>query len=118
MREDIEHLRETARGYRERTKASFCSRHSLTICKRPPSRMSVDPEAMIAACALRAGHTSRMTGRTDFADALYRLIVFGSWKSLSTFYVAEARTGLVLLEEKATELTSKNTDATPLSPLD
>lgn len=117
MREDIGHLRQAAQRYREPNKATFLQQTIPHVVEELPSRISVDPEAMMAACALHAGHVARINERSDIASKFYRLIVFGSWKSLPTYYVEEAHSGLALLE-RTTQLASTNTDATVLRPLD
>ena len=116
MREDLQHLGQAARRLRELNRAPFLPEAFAYRVEGPPSRLSVNPEAMMAACAIRAGQETQMTGRTDIATELYGFVLSGSWKSLSSYYAEQARSGLALLE-RTKDLASKNTDATTEGPL-
>jgi len=116
MREDLQHLGQGARRLRELNRASFLPEAFEYTVEETPSRFSVNPEAMMAACAIRGGQEAQMTGRTDIATELYGFVLSGSWKSLSSYYVEQARSGLALLE-RTKELASKNTHVTTEGPL-
>jgi len=116
MREDLQHLGQAARRLRELNRASLLPEPFAHAVLEKPSRISVNPEAMMAACALRAGQEAQMAGQTEIAAELYRFVLSGSWKSLSSYYVEQARLGLALLE-RTTDLARKNTDVTTEGPL-
>jgi len=101
MREDLQHLGQAAHRLRELNRASFLPETFAHEVLEPPLRISVNPEAMMAACALRAGEEERMTGQSNIAAELYRFVLSGSWRSLSSYYVEQARLGLALLERNA-----------------
>jgi hypothetical protein len=61
-----------------------------------PSRLSVDPMAMAAACTLHAGDVARRAGRPALASELYELVVRRFQEPACLFYVNEARAALVL----------------------
>src|SRR5262245_31865540 len=52
MREDLKHLGQTARRLREINGASVLREGFANTVEEPPSRFSVNPEAMMAACAI------------------------------------------------------------------
>ncbi len=63
-----------------------------------PVRLSVEPKAMAAACALHAGHTARQAGQPDRANRLFSLVLRRFHEPAYAFYVNEARAGLDLIE--------------------
>jgi hypothetical protein len=64
----------------------------------PPSRLSVDPAAMAAACALRAGQVAQEMGRLYFAREMFQMIVTNFPQPRYRYYVAQAREGLERLD--------------------
>lgn len=64
----------------------------------PPSRLSVDPAAMAAACALRAGQVAQEMGRLSFAREMFQMIVTNFPQPRYRYYAAQAREGLERLD--------------------
>jgi len=60
----------------------------------PPVRLAVDPNAMAAACSLRAARTAMDRGWYDLAITLYRSIIPTAPDAPSTYYVKRAQVGL------------------------
>jgi hypothetical protein len=64
----------------------------------PNVRLSADPSAMAAACALRAGQIAQETGRRSFAREMFQMIVTNFPQPRYRYYVIQAREGLERLE--------------------
>ena len=64
----------------------------------PTSRLSADPAAMAAACALRAGQAAREMGRLNVAREMFRRVVTNFPQPRYQYYVAQARLGLEQLD--------------------
>ncbi len=64
----------------------------------PSVRLSADPSAMAAACALRAGQIARERGRRSFAREMFQMIVTNFPQPRYRYYVAQAREGLERLD--------------------
>ena len=61
-------------------------------------RLSADPSAMAAACALRAGQIAQERGRRSFAREMFQMIVTNFPQPRYRHYVTQAREGLARLE--------------------
>jgi hypothetical protein len=64
----------------------------------PNVRLSADPSAMAAACALRAGQVAQERGRRSFAREMFQMIVKNFPQPRYRYYVTQAREGLERLE--------------------
>ncbi len=64
----------------------------------PPVRLSVEPKAMAAACALHGGRIAWQAGHSEMAHRLYSLVVRRFHEPHLAFYVKEANAGLSLVE--------------------
>ena len=64
----------------------------------PSVRLSADPSAMAAACALRAGQIAQERGRRSFAREMFQMIVTNFPQPRYRYYVIQAREGLERLE--------------------
>ena len=64
----------------------------------PSVRLSADPSAMAAACALRAGQVAQERGRRSFAREMFQMIVTNFPQPRYRYYVAQAREGLERLD--------------------
>ena len=64
----------------------------------PSARLSADPSAMAAACALRAGQVAQDRGLRSFAREMYQMIVTNFPQPRYRYYVAQAREGLERLD--------------------
>ncbi len=60
--------------------------------------LSADPAAMAASCTLRAGQTSRETGRLNVAREMFHMVVINFPQPRYQYYVAQARLGLEQLD--------------------
>ena len=61
----------------------------------PTVRLSADPAAMTAACALRAGQVAQRMGHLNVAREMFHMIVKNFPQPRYQYYVALARLGLV-----------------------
>ena len=64
----------------------------------PTSRLSADPAAMAASCALRAGQAAREMGRLNVAREMFHKVVINFPQPRYRYYVAQARLGLEQLD--------------------
>lgn len=64
----------------------------------PNVRLSADPSAMAAACALRAGQLAQERGRRSFAREMFQMIVTNFPQPRYRYYVGQAREGLERLD--------------------
>ena len=64
----------------------------------PSVRLSADPSAMAAACALRAGQVAQERGRQSFAREMFQMIVTNFPQPRYRYYVDQAREGLERLD--------------------
>ena len=64
----------------------------------PTIRLSADPVAMAASCALRTGQTAREMGRLNVAREMFHSVVVNFQQPRYQYYVAQARRGLEQLD--------------------
>lgn len=64
----------------------------------PNVRLSADPSAMAAACALRAGQVAHERGLRSFAREMYQMIVTNFPQPRYRHYTVQAREGLLRLD--------------------
>ncbi|HYR60084.1 MAG TPA: hypothetical protein VEM37_01890 [Nitrospiraceae bacterium] len=64
----------------------------------PTIRLSADPVAMAASCALRTGQTAREMGRLNVAREMFHSVVANFQQPRYQYYVAQARRGLEQLD--------------------
>ena len=60
----------------------------------PSSRLSVDPAAMAAACALRAGQVAQGTGQRLVAEEMFQMVITKFPQPPYRYYVAQAQRSL------------------------
>lgn len=65
---------------------------------QPPVRLSADPTAMAAACALRAGQVAQGMGRLYIAREMFQMIVTNFPQPRYRYYVAQALEALERLD--------------------
>lgn len=65
----------------------------------PTARLSVDPVAMAAACALHTGQIAQVKGHRHLAREMYETVIMNYPQPSYRHYVAQARLGLDLLDE-------------------
>jgi hypothetical protein len=63
--------------------------------ENPPLRMSVDPWALAADCAVHAGTVALEADRLDLARELFRLVILNHSHADYAYYVAQAQQGLI-----------------------
>ena len=66
----------------------------MPVSTEPSVRLSADPAAMAAACALRAGHVAQGRGLLNFAREMFQMIVTHFQQPRLCYYAAQAREGL------------------------
>ena len=64
------------------------------LVSRPPLRLSVDPRAMAASCALHTGQTALAAGQSDLAGFMFHQIIRRYPEAEYAYYVDQARDGL------------------------
>jgi len=74
----------------------------------PSVRLSADPAAMAAACALRAGQVAQEMGRPSFAREMFQMIVTDFPQPRYRYYVAQAREGLERLDAARSSLSRRS----------
>lgn len=67
----------------------------------PPVRLSVEPKAMAASCALRGGQVAWQSGHPEMAQHLFSLVVRRFHEAPLAFYVSEASAGLAVITSAA-----------------
>ena len=60
----------------------------------PAIRLSADPAALAASCALRAGQTAREMGRLNVAREMFHMVITNFPQQRYQHYAAKARLGL------------------------
>jgi len=64
----------------------------------PSVRLSADPAAMAAACALHAGQAAQEMGRPHVAREMFHMVITNFPQPRYRYYVAQARLGLEHLD--------------------
>ena len=64
----------------------------------PSVRLSADPSAMAAACALHAGEVAEERGRLSFAREMFQMILTNFPQPRYSYYAGQAREGLERLD--------------------
>jgi hypothetical protein len=64
----------------------------------PIVRLSADPAAMAAACALHTGQTAQEMRRLNVAQEMFHMVIINFPQSRYQYYVAQARMGLEQLD--------------------
>lgn len=65
-----------------------------------PSRLAVDPQSMVAACALHGGHVAQYAGRPDVSEELFNTVAETQPESASAYYAVEASRRLKRMTEE------------------
>lgn len=121
MRADAEQLDRAARAVTLKTQAStFLPDIMRNLVSDLPSRLAVDPRAMLVACTLSAGQAAQSVGRLRLAEAMFNSIITTQSEPEYASYVLQASRGLEQLEqdphfvpgmsEEAIEVSSTRTD--------
>ena len=63
-----------------------------------PSRLSVDPAAMAAACAVHVGQVAQGTGHPSVAQEMFQMVIINFPQPPYRYYVAQAKQGLERLQ--------------------
>lgn len=65
-----------------------------------PSRLAVDPQSMVAACALHGGHVAQWAGRSDLSEELFGSVARTQHEPGAAYYAVEARRRLTHMKEE------------------
>jgi hypothetical protein len=76
---------------------------------RLPSRLSVDPGAMAAACTLHVGQVAQGTGHPFLAREMFQMVITHFRQPPYLYYVAQARRGLETLRAETPAIFSAHT---------
>ena len=98
MRADAERLRQAAQTQPSTIHPKFLGMEAGTVL---PSRLTVDPQAMVMACSLHAGQKAQSLGRRAIALEMFNMIMTINPESKYAYYVAEASRGLDQLDHSA-----------------
>ena len=64
----------------------------------PTFRLSADPTAMAAACAIHTGQAAQEMGRLNVAQEMFHMVIINFPQSRYQYYAAQARRGLEQLD--------------------
>jgi len=98
MRADAERLRLAVQTQPSTIHPKFLGMEAGTVL---PSRLTVDPQAMVMACGLHAGQTAQSLGRRAIALEMFNMIMTINPEPKYAYYVAEASRGLDQLDHSA-----------------
>lgn len=99
MRADAQHLSRSVHSNDEVSSDDPRSPESdYPIDVEPTRRLSVDPAAMAAACALHTGQAAQATGRHDVAREMFQTVMTSFPQARYRYYVTQARLGLKRLD--------------------
>jgi len=98
MRADAERLRQAVQTQASTIHPKFLGMEADTAL---PSRLTVDPQAMVMACSLHAGQTAQSLGRRAIALEMFNMIVTINPEPKYAYYVSEASRRLEQLEHSA-----------------
>jgi hypothetical protein len=73
----------------------------LARISTPAARLSADPKAMAAACALSTGQAALRAERMDLATEMFQSVLRNQSQADYAFYADQARTGLTQVEHAA-----------------
>lgn len=65
-----------------------------------PSRLAVDPQSMVAACALHGGHVAQWAGRSDLSEELFGSVARTQHEPGAAYYAVEAGRRLTHMKEE------------------
>jgi len=95
MRVDVRQLRHGAEQMTPRSNSALPLPDSIKrLVSKPPVRLSVDPRAMVADCALSTGHAALEAGRDEVAVEMFASILHTYSQSEYPYFVDQARLGL------------------------
>ncbi|HET9962908.1 MAG TPA: hypothetical protein VFQ34_11275 [Nitrospiraceae bacterium] len=90
IRADLFQLTRVAHSlFQERQAAASLPRAIRSLVSTPPSRLSVDPQAMTTACALHGSQVAQAAGRPEMSIELLTAAVTAQQGTASAFYAAE-----------------------------
>lgn len=98
MRADAERLRRAVQTQPSTIHPKFLGMEAGTAL---PSRLTVDPQAMVMACSLHAGQTAQSLGRRAIALEMFNMIITTNPEPKYAYYVGEASRGLEQLDHSA-----------------
>lgn len=81
-----------------------------------PSRLAVDPQSMVAACALHGGHVAQWAGRSDLSEELFGSVAGTQHEPGAAYYAVEAGRRLTHMKEERPVLWRRMQAPIPTSP--
>lgn len=104
LSENLDSMRADAQRLTRAASAIASSEHSTSsegtkpVPLEPTARLSVDPRAMAAACALHAGQIAQDKGRHHLAREMFETVITNYPQPPYQYYVAQAQLGLDRLD--------------------
>lgn len=103
---DAQQLHKAVRAMKQHVRASRLLPDAIEqAIAEPPPRLAVDPQAMAAACAIMAGRTVKDAGKIVRSEEMFRFVLSHFSQPRYAYYVAQARLGLELTEQREPEQT-------------
>ena len=98
MKADALHLGESVSSMRDEARHALIPDGIERLVHERPWRLAIDPEAMAASCALRAGYQARPAGRPELATEMFGHIVATYPITRYQYYVVHAYDALKQIE--------------------
>ena len=116
MRADAEGLNRAVQAITLKTQAStFLPDIMRNLVSELPSRLAVDPRAMVVACTLYAGQAAQSLGQLRLAEAMFNSIMTTKSEPEYASYVVQASRGLEQLEQDTHVMTGMSEQAIEVS---
>jgi hypothetical protein len=94
MKLDALHLEQTVQRFADDKKVPLIPDELEQLVLDRPTRLAVDPKAMVASCALLAGYQARVAGEPRLAAEMFGHILSNYSSSRYHYYVVQAYHGL------------------------
>ena len=98
MKADAMHLGESVSTMRDEARHALIPDGIERMVHERPSRLAIDPGAMAASCALRAGYQAREAGRPELAREMFGHVVANYPVTRYRYYVVQAYDALEQIE--------------------
>jgi len=98
MKADALHLGESVSTMRDEASHALIPDGIEQMVHERPWRLAIDPEAMAASCALRAGYQARAAGRPELAREMFGHVVATYPVTRYRYYVVQAYDALEQIE--------------------
>ena len=97
MRADAERLSRTVHTI-DSAEGPILPEQNEPVPLGPTFRLSADPTAMAAACAIHTGQAAQEMGRLNVAQEMFHMVIINFPQSRYQYYAAQARRGLEQLD--------------------